>query len=128
MGWWRWNVGRTGARRRPANSVIREGWAEGGRAMCADSVSQPLIFPVSSEYSGEEARVRISAPPMEWPITKTGTGHGSWEDMMWERSDMTRVVGPVRPFSEGVWTDWPHPRWSKENTVMDFEARVGKRE
>jgi len=82
--------------------VIFEGCAVGGKAICADSVSQPRIFPVRSEYSGEEARVKISAPPMECPMTKTGAGHGNCEVMMWARSDMTRVVGPVRPFSESL--------------------------
>jgi hypothetical protein len=40
-------------------------------------------------------------------------------------SDVTCVVGPVRPFSEGLWTERPHPLWSKPYTSMPREARVG---
>jgi hypothetical protein len=42
-------------------------------------------------------------------------------------SSRTRFVGPVRPFSEGLWTERPQPRWSKEYVVMPRLARVGKR-
>lgn len=69
-------------------------------ARWADSVSQPLILPVKSRCAEEEASVRTSAPPIEWPMTKVGIkgSRESCEFIMWERSDRTRDVGPVWPF------------------------------
>lgn len=46
--------------------------------------------------------------------------------MICTRSEITRDVGPVRPFSDGEWTERPQPLWSKEKTSMCLEARVGK--
>ena len=51
---------------------------------------------------------------MEWPIKKSGTGEGIWEDRIEVRSERTRDVGPLRPRWD-IWvTERPHPlRWSE---------------
>ncbi len=81
--------------------------------------------------------MRISAPPMEWPIRKTGTGgEGVADEEEEERrtlvstevmSSRTSDVGPVRPRSHGCVTERPQPRWSKACVWMPCAARVGKR-
>jgi hypothetical protein len=38
-------------------------------------------------------------------------------------SEITRVVGPVRPRSEGLRTERPQPLWSKPWTAMPRDAR-----
>ena len=43
------------------------------------------------------------------------------------RSAMTVSVGPVRPFSAGLDTLLPQPRWSKPWTAMPRLARWEKR-
>lgn len=84
--------------------------------------------------------MRISAPPMEWPIRKTGTGGEMGADEEEEEdgegrtlvrtevmSSRTSDVGPVRPRSHGCVTERPQPRWSKACVWMPCAARVGKR-
>lgn len=60
-------------------------------------------------------------------MRKRGTEEGMAVERKESMSARTRVVGPVRPFSEGWWTERPQPRWSKERTSMPREASVGKR-
>lgn len=75
--------------------------------------------------------MRISAPPMEWPIRKTGTEGVPEEGRTLVRTEVmssrTSEVGPVRPRSAGCVTERPQPRWSKAWVWMPCAARVGNR-
>lgn len=48
-------------------------------------------------------------PPMLWPITKRGALGGQRERRNECMSARTRVVGPVKPRSEGLVTERPQP-------------------
>ena len=87
--------------------------------MNGDSRMRPLIAGMEVVAVGGDdedcwsIRCRTSAPPIEWPIRKSG-GSPLWKtDWMNERiSERTVDVGPVRPFCDGSWTERPQPRWS----------------
>ena len=59
-------------------------------------------------------------------MRKRGTGEGRYGFRTEVMSERTREVGPVRPRSEGLVTERPQPRWSKECTVMPRRARLEK--
>ena len=81
---------------------------------------------------GEVVRRKWRAwpPPMLWPIRKRGfvvvvpsglgvMSLGAMERMKLRMSERTWGVGPVRPASEGWWTERPQPRWSKPWTARE---------
>lgn len=63
-------------------------------------------------YLGVDAMVRIPAPPIEWPITKTGVPEDEerYDSKSEERSERTFAVVPASPFSAGLVTVLPQPR------------------
>lgn len=61
-------------------------------------------------------------------MRKNGTGEGKMVVRISVISDRTVLVWPERPLCEDAKEEQvrPHPRWSKEYTLMPFEVSVEK--